>query len=324
MNDEATAAVIDWHAHWIPSKLLEALHARNIAVHRFGQATDIAQRLAMLDAAGVDGQLLSLPGLFGIDSLPAEQSGDLVHIFNALTQELVARNPRRFQGLASVPLADQDAACRELEWAMANGMLGAILPNDAFLSLPATSAWSPLMECANDLGAHLFIHPGPLPAEKRWTYDEPEGIDNKTLRQTGLNTQARISPSVMTLLHTDYLAAFPNVTIQIANLGGTYPFVLDRLDTIRVRDGDFDRSGVDMTRIFFDTASFSRRSIELAAEVFSPRQIIYGTDCPVFDLEIPLKGVRDLSLGESAIRHILSGNALYGEGIFGRPASQAN
>src|SRR5690606_19347975 len=102
------------------------------------------------------------------------------------------------------------------------------------------------------------------------------------------------------------------VTIQIANLGGTYPFVLDRLDTVNRRDRSEGQPTIDTTRIFFDTASFSSRSIGLALDVFSPEQVLYGTDCPIFDLETPLKAIREMPISDDQKNAILSGTMLIG------------
>lgn len=91
---------------------------------------------------------------------------------------------------------------------------------------------------------------------------------------------------------TDFLDDFPNVTIQIANLGGTLPFVAERLVAISFRDSVPPPDFSLRKNVFFDTASFGKNSINLACEVFGADRIIYGTDSPIFDVVIPLNGVR--------------------------------
>ena len=280
-----------------------------VPFHAQGKPTDWGPRLANLDRLGVTRQVLSLPGLFGIDNLPLEQSLPLVRIFNDSTAELVSKDPHRFAGIASLPLADMSQAIAELERAVDSGLIGAILPNDGFLTRADAERWRPLFEVANHRSVHLFIHPGSLPEVRKNFGAEPAPGDNAVYRQTGLYTQARISPAALTFLLTDFLDPFPNVTIQIANLGGTLPFVAERLGAIAVRDGasppDFSRKN-----ILFDTASFGRNSISLACEVLGARRIIFGTDSPIFDVAIPLEGVRQAHLDETEKAGIFAGQSL--------------
>ena len=89
---------IDLHAHWVPPALAAALRERSGAVPRIEPLPDAGERLVMpigtlgfhpgyvepglrlafMDRAGVQRQVLSLPGLFGIDSLPLAQAQPLV------------------------------------------------------------------------------------------------------------------------------------------------------------------------------------------------------------------------------------------------------
>ena len=62
--------------------------------------------------------------------------------------------------------------------------------------------------------------------------------DDAWQRHIVLETQARLSEVMMTLNFSDYLNPYPAVTVQIANLGGTIPFLLERMDEVtRERPG---------------------------------------------------------------------------------------
>lgn len=302
--------IVDWHCHWIPRALADAMTKANIPFHSHGQTTAWPGRLAELEALGVTRQVLSLPGLFGIDSLPVEQALPLVKTFNDSTAELVSRDSGKFSGLASLPLADLEQSIAELERALTSGLAGAILPNDGFLTRADAERWRPLFEVADQRRAHLFIHPGPLPEVRKNFGGDPAPGDNAPLRQTGLYTQARITPAVITLLLTDFLDGFPNITVQIANLGGTLPFIAERLGAIAFRDGVPPPDFSLRNSVFFDTASFGKNSIGLACTVFGPDRIIYGTDSPIFEVAIPLDGVRQADLSEAVKQQILSGRML--------------
>lgn len=91
---------IGCHAHWIPPALAEALHQRRTAPRivatpsgeRFfsyqgnrsfdAALVDLEARRSFMRRHGVEKQVLSLAGLFGIDSLRVEESAPLVRAFN--------------------------------------------------------------------------------------------------------------------------------------------------------------------------------------------------------------------------------------------------
>ena len=116
-------------------------------------------RLALMDEAGVDLQVLSLttPGLH---NLAPEAGLALARRTNDLVAETVARRPDRFQGFAALPTPAPDAAPRELERAVRDlGLKGAMLSGrtgDKHLDHPD---FRPLFDCAAALGVPLFIHP---------------------------------------------------------------------------------------------------------------------------------------------------------------------
>jgi predicted TIM-barrel fold metal-dependent hydrolase len=330
------ATAIDFHCHWMPDALAEALRARTtpprIAPADDGTGgerlivdketlpfdagyTDVERRLAFMDGAGVVLQALSLPGLFGVDSLPAAAAAPLVGLFNDRLGALVAAHPDRFAGMAALPLANGQACRAELRRAVRElGLIGAILPADGFLDRRAAAAFEPLFEEANALGAHLFIHPGPLPGpagngDGHGAGDEPPE-DNENQRHIVLDVQARLSAVSVTLCMTDFLDAFPNVTVQVANLGGSIPLLAERLDHVAWRrnfpggtpSGRFGR-------IHVDTSSFGPRAIALTARVFGADRVLVGTDHPVFDTAWVLDGLADSGLEEAEQMAIRRGNA---------------
>ena len=175
---------IDMHAHWVPPVVANALRQRHGNVPRIETLPDSTERLVMpigtlnfndghTDASlrleqmmglGVSRQMLSLPGLFGIDSLPFDQAMPLVSAFNDACAELCKAHPDQFCGLAALPLASMDASVAELRRARLElGLLGAILPVDAFRNEATAARLKPIFKEAESLGAHFFVHPGRMP-----------------------------------------------------------------------------------------------------------------------------------------------------------------
>jgi len=80
---------------------------------------DFDQRIAAMDAAGIDVSLLShtVPGAQGIAD-PARAAAAARDINDYLAGQAIAKYPSRFAGLASVAMHDPAVAARELERAV--------------------------------------------------------------------------------------------------------------------------------------------------------------------------------------------------------------
>jgi hypothetical protein len=110
------------------------------------------------------------------------------------------------------------------------GLIGAIVPVNAFTSLAEAERLRPLFALANETGAHLFVHPGLRPDEFAPARPATPRFSDKAEARQALEVQARGAGAMVTLLFTDFLDAFPNVSVHIANLGGTLPAVVARMD----------------------------------------------------------------------------------------------
>ena len=317
--------LIDCHTHWIPPALADLLGRRRVAPcivrtedgERFvapyssrpfdAGLYDLDSRLALMERQGVAMQVLSLAGLFGIDCLPLDESAPLVRAFNDATIEAQRAHPRRLAGLAALPLADPSSARRELERCLAAGMRGAILPADGFCRLSLARAYTGLFEAGEQAKCHFFIHPGPI---ERPPPDEADTGDNAWLRRIVIQAQERLSQVMVTLNLTDFLDAYPGVTVQVANLGGAIPFLLERMDRV-AGDGPRQRApSRRFSRCYVDTASFGRRAIELAVAAFGSGRVLLGTDCPIFDTGHMVNELNEARLDISERERIGFRNAL--------------
>jgi predicted TIM-barrel fold metal-dependent hydrolase len=325
--------MIDMHCHWLPETLVEELRSRKTApriatdvsgrellhIHRetlpySDDYANVQARLEHLERHGVDRQVLSLAGLFGVDSLPAGESGRLTGLFNDALVRLVRSYPARFSGLAALPLVDLDAAVAELRRAVSLGLIGAILPADGFLNRRVAERFIPILDTADQLGAHLFIHPGPRPSgpDEPVPPSDPQTIDNANQRHVSLRVQNRLSDVMVTLTMTDFLNPFRHVSVQIANLGGNLPWLLERMDQVaalREPGQTLPSRRVRERRIFVDCASFGPRALQLAIEVFGADRVLLGTDHPIFATHSSLDAIRKAQISSDERSAVLGGNA---------------
>jgi predicted TIM-barrel fold metal-dependent hydrolase len=323
---------IDMHCHWLPEELAATLRLRRrpprIAMeadgreimHIYGETlpfssdfVDIPRRLSHMDLHQTGLQVLSLPGLFGIDSLAAADSAPLVRLFNDALSALVHRHRGRFAGLAALPLADMSASCAEFVRARSSlGLIGAILPADGFLNLRIAERFRPLFRLGQEHGGHFFIHPGPLPGSSPARPDT--GCpDNENQRHVSLAVQSRLSEAMLTLTMTDFLQPFAGVTVQVANLGGNLPWLIERMDhvaAIRSPGQSLPSGQVRARRVLVDCASFGPRAIRMAIDTFGAENVVLGTDHPIFDTQRTLTAIQELALHGTELTRLLQRNAM--------------
>lgn len=321
------AQALDLHAHWVPPALTNALRQRVGQVPRIETRPDGGERLVMpvgtleftadfvetrlrlahMERNGVARQMLSLPGLFGIDSLPLAESAPLVREFNDDCAALCRAHPGRFTGVAALPLADMDSAVAELRRARSTlGLLGAILPVDAFTSEASAARLAPLFEAGEALGAHFFIHPGRMPGEGA----APPSPPDHALARRALAVQHAVGDAMVTLLLSDFLEPWRNVTVQVANLGGTFAAVVERMDhMVQLRDPSLPLPSSRTHRVWVDCASLGPQAIHQAINVFGIERVVLGTDCPIFDTDRTLAGLHAMSLSGAERQLVTCGNA---------------
>lgn len=280
----------------------DVLHAMTASTVMADGYVDPAARLAWMDSAGIATQLMTFPGALGVDVMPVAEVGGAIGDFNDHLGHLCRTSGGRFAGLAGLPLADISEAAREMRRArLSLGLAGAILPGNYFLAAETAETLRPLFAAADSVGALLMVHPGLMPGE------EPPApyADNTVLRASALNLQASIAQMGLTLLAGTLLDDHPGVTVQLVNLGGTLPFISERIVAVaRSREIDFDPDR--MRKMVYDTASLGPRAIETASRVLGADRLMLGTDYPIFKPDRPVDSLSEAVLEErdrDMVRH---------------------
>jgi aminocarboxymuconate-semialdehyde decarboxylase len=260
--------------------------------------TDLAARLAYMDASRIATQLLTFPGALGVDVMPLAEVGSAIRAYNTHLAEICHGSSGRFIGLAGLPLADVFQASRE--------MTRAILPGNYFLSLDAVKALEPVFQAANASGALLLIHPGLMPGES----PPAPYTDTSVYRASVLNLQASLSQMAMTVLAGKLSDAYPDITFQLVNLGGTLPFVLERLEAVALsRPPHLAFPRESLRGMVYDCASLGPRALELAVKVFGADRIMMGTDYPIFTPDQVRSTIEAADLSDHDKALILHGTA---------------
>jgi predicted TIM-barrel fold metal-dependent hydrolase len=324
-------AMIDMHAHWKPAEVADALRARTKEPHivrdqdgvevlksRMSEEPlakafdDVDFHLGRMDRQGVDVSVLSLVGGFcWIEAQPLDVSGPLCRRVNDRLSAICQEHPGRFAAYAALPLTDISAAAAELERVLGlPGMIGAQIPGNAFLTRDDAEAMRPLLEVANRHHAVLFIHHGPRPGD---AFPKVAGdTDNARRRNGTLDMQASLSSVMVTLCLTDLLAPYPDVSIQVHNLGGNIPYEVERMDHRSLLDTpeeELPSSRFRKAKVYVDCNSFGPLAIEAAVSLYGADRIVCGTDGSEFGCDWTRKALADARIGEEAREQILHRNA---------------
>jgi uncharacterized protein len=322
---------IDFHAHWLPEDLAQALRARStppriettasgaqlhmpVGTLPFDDTySDLTARLRFMDKFGIRCQVLSLPCLFGLDSRQSAEAVPLLNLFNAATAQAVRAHPGRFAGLAALPFDDINLAAQEYRRVRRDlGLLGAIVPAGYFGSIAGVAALQPLLAMADRQGGHLFLHPGRRPDEARTqsATGAPRYPDSIMARRQ-LDIQHQVAAAMVTLLWGNIPDQYPNITWHMANMGGTLPLVVERMDQtsrLRAHEPVLPSARLHQARILVDCASMGPIAITAAVACFGAGKVLFGSDCPIYRSDWTLDAVRQANVTEADRRAILHDN----------------
>jgi predicted TIM-barrel fold metal-dependent hydrolase len=183
------------------------------------------RRLAAMDAAGIDVQVLS-HNQPGCQALDADAAIPVAREVNDVLSEAVKAHPNRFAGLAALPTADPAAAVKELDRAVGKlGFKGAMINGHTRGSFLDDKKYWGIFECAQALGVPIYLHPSmPHPAVVQAYF---EGYPELALAAWGFGVDT--GAHFLRLVFAGVFDAFPRLTFILGHLGEGLPFMLHRI-----------------------------------------------------------------------------------------------
>jgi aminocarboxymuconate-semialdehyde decarboxylase len=318
--------VIDFHNHYYPPAYLDALRSGpstvkvtvdaegNPCLHYPGDYNvavpghrDIDYRESVLIEHAIDTQVITLttPGAHVETPQTALRLAGLV---NDAFAEVIERKKGRFAALATLPLNDPRGSVDEFERATRRlGLRGAMLFSNVNGVALADKRFWPLYEAANDQAAVLYIHPtNPVNVEAMTEY--------WLMPLTGFLFDTTLAAAH--LVFSGVVERFPRIRWALCHLGGTIPYLVERLDRGFYAFEDC-RAHIGkppseyLKHFYYDTVNFNPRAIELAIAFAGVEHILAGSDYPHQIGSIPkmLESINALNLPDSSKAAILGGNA---------------
>ena len=285
--------VITLEEHFWTDALTDALTEANraaLAMPRLGALADDLRdlgerRLADMDAAGIDVQVLSV-------APPAAQvlePGPAVRLARAANDQLagaVGQHPDRFAGFATLPTPDPDAAAAELERTVTeHGFKGAMINGHTDGRFLDDEKFWPVFERAEALGVPVYLHPTYPTAQAMAAYYQ--GFDDQvsaTLATSGWGWHAETGLHVLRIILGGVFDRFPGLQMIIGHMGENLPFSLARADErltpvatgLKRRVGDYFRDH------FYVTTSgyFTDAPLLCTLMVLGADRILFSVDYP--------------------------------------------
>ncbi|HLW69264.1 MAG TPA: amidohydrolase family protein [Candidatus Binataceae bacterium] len=279
---------IDFHAHAFPAKLfteLARLYPGILELQRDAEgqlialwcnaplpAWDHGARLADLDGAGIDVQILSAPPIYNrVD----RHAPELCRMVNDALAESCRREPQRLKAFAHLPFNDIDQALAEMARALDElGCVGVLINSNVGGRYLDEAEFYPFWEEVNRRRVCVFMHPSISPV-----YRDAQPA-------TMLSFPFDTTLAAHRLVAGGLFERFPDVVLVLAHLGGTLPYLARRIDLAYDAPGFYAgyprprrRPSEDLSKLYVDTAlGWNRSAFECARELVGIDHIVFGTD----------------------------------------------
>ncbi|MGV1047173.1 MAG: amidohydrolase family protein [Solirubrobacterales bacterium] len=218
-----------------------------------------------LRRAGLDGALVALSSVLGVESLPGEEAAPLLEAHHAGIEAL----PEGFGGWGAVPLEAPDPD--DVDAVIARGCVGISLPASAFADPAALERVGPLLARLEERDAPVFVHPGPLAAGPSTAADE--ALPSWWPALTGY--VAQMQAAWFAFLHAGRRGR-PRLRVLFAMAAGGAPLHLERY---AARGGE--AASAPDPLVFYDTSSYGPRMLTAMVVTAGASQLVYGSDRPV-------------------------------------------
>jgi predicted TIM-barrel fold metal-dependent hydrolase len=184
-----------------------------------------ARRLAAMDAAGIDMQVLSLTQP-ACETLDPDAAVAMAREANDLLYEAVRSHPTRFAAFAALPTPDPEAAVKELDRAITKlGFRGAMINGPTHGSFLDDRKYWGLFECAEAHQLPIYVHPAsPLPGLAQGYF---QGYEDISRAAWGFAVDASIH--FLRILFSGAFDQFPRLRIILGHMGEGLPFGMHRL-----------------------------------------------------------------------------------------------
>jgi aminocarboxymuconate-semialdehyde decarboxylase len=270
------------HLDWSTVPLAHFANAETKALSQkqeadIGARAGIDDRLADLDAMGIDVQLIAPPPPQCYYTVPLEIAVKATRMVNDGIAAFCAKKSDRFKGFGAVPMADGHEAALELERCVTQlGFTGVeVLTNVAGKEL-SDPAFAPFWQKAKALGVLVMIHPNGFTEASRLRRFYFNNVIGNPL-ETAI--------ALHYLIFDGVLERHPELKILAVHGGGYLGAYSGRIDHAWGARSDAHGALPQpptsyLKRVHVDTVVFTPTQLEELVRVFGADHVVMGTDYP--------------------------------------------
>ena len=238
---------------------------------------DSERRLKDMADEGIDIQVLSpIPITFGYD-FSGQAVLELAQMQNEEIAQVVSVAPRQFIGLGTVPLQNPDLAASEVRRAVTQlGLAGVEIGTQVEGRNLDDPTLEPFWQACAVVDAAVFVHPEAVFAPERTQ-------KYRMVYSVGYTSETGIAAA--SIVMSGLLDRYPTLRLCFAHGGGTFPWLLPRLDqTWQVFDDvrtTVARKPSETAKLLtYDTLTYDQTNTRLLIERLGAERLVLGTDYP--------------------------------------------
>jgi predicted TIM-barrel fold metal-dependent hydrolase len=308
--------IIALEEHMLPRDILESagLSLGNPMKRRAKELDDLPARLQIMDDAGIDVQILSAVGQF-IQELEPPTSIAVSRQVNDRMAKTVSDHPDRFRAFATLPMADPQGAVVEFRRAIEElGFVGAMIHGQTsgrFLDHPS---FQPVLECAEEFGVPIYLHPGLPPSAVREAYFSGLEPPLATLLATGgWGWHAECGMHVLRMIVDGVFERHPALQLIVGHMGEGLPFSLIRADDVltpMLKGHALSVAETAQRNLHITTSGYmSVAPLQCALAVFGVDRIMFSVDYPFSATDKAVDFLNQAPISPADRVKIASGNA---------------
>jgi predicted TIM-barrel fold metal-dependent hydrolase len=290
------------------------------AIKLIPQLCDLGdKRIAEMDAAGIDMQIVSLTAP-GVEQSDPGEAIALARETNDFLAQAIKKHPTRFGGFASLPTAAPDKAAQELEHRVrGQKFAGAVINGHNRGRYLDDKFFWPILECAEKLGAPIYLHPTkpPKPVIEA-SFGGFSPLVTEIFSGPGWGWHIETAVHVIRLVLGGVFDRFPNLQIVIGHMGEGLPGMFQRLDIMSPAVTKLQRPITDYLRenihYTFSGFFFPPTFLSLLLELGGVERIMFSVDHPYQAMAEGRAFLEQLPVSAADKQRIAHGNA---EKLFG-------
>ncbi|KAM0716418.1 hypothetical protein Q7P37_007863 [Cladosporium fusiforme] len=349
--------VVDVHTHVYPPAYMALLRSRNAVpyVRSFAESSnpkeerlvilpaedtastsrgrpigpeyyDIEQKVAFMDAHGIDISVLSLANPW-LDWLPSESAARTAVEINDDVNVMCAKYPGRLFAFGTLPLsAPAGEVVKEISRISSlEYMRGVIIGTSGLGAGLDDQSLDPIYAALEAHGQPIFLHPHyGLPSS---VYG-PRAGDYGHVLPLALGFPLETTIAVTRMLLSGVFDRYPKLSVLLAHSGGTLPFLAGRIESCIAHDSHLHgqpgfksrRSVWDVlkTNIYLDAVVYGEVGLKAAVQASGADRLMFGTDHPFFPpLDKEEKQWLSVKTNEQAVARVFGEDHESAESVMG-------